>query len=169
MTDNARPQVRVLVCGNIDRCDDGAAIWAAREMQAGAADGALAGVDVRQCGQLDVIHVLDLSQGVPLVIIDCAAGVDGGRIVTLPLDELLANPRGPAPHSSHALPIDQVLGLARALSDGPIDGLFVGIGGVDFGFGRTFSTAVRKALPEYISAIGAAIERLAAQPATAGA
>jgi hydrogenase maturation protease len=160
--------VRVLVCGNVDRCDDGAAIWAATEMLA-AIETQLGQADVRQCGQLDVIDVLDLGPGVPLVIIDCTVGVTAGEIVTLPFDELLAHPRGPSPHSSHALPIDQVIGLARTLSDRQIDGLFVGIGGVDFGFGRTFSTPVRKALPAFIAAIAAAIEHLAAQPVGAGA
>ncbi|HLB43857.1 MAG TPA: hydrogenase maturation protease [Candidatus Limnocylindrales bacterium] len=169
MTTPAPTLVRLLVCGNVDRCDDGAAIWAAHELLADATAEYGLELDVHQCGQLDVVQVLDLGSGVPLVIIDCATGVDAGEVVTLPLDDLLAHPRGPSPHSSHALPIDQVLGVARQLSEAPIDGLFVGVGGADFGFGRTFSTPVRKALPAFIAAITAAIERLAGQPVPVGA
>jgi Ni,Fe-hydrogenase maturation factor len=77
--------------------------------------------------------------------------------VTITFDELLANPRGPAPRSSHALPIDQVLGLTRLLADAPVEGLFVGIGGEDFGLGEDLSPKVREALPAYARAIGAAI------------
>lgn len=166
---HAEPTVRVLVCGNIDRCDDGAAIWAASVLAPGLHDESDRQIDVRQCGQLDVVQVLDLGSGVPLVIIDTTVGVAAGEIVTVPLDQLLAQPQGPAPHSSHALPIDQVLGIARQVSEAPIDGLFVGIGGTDFGFGRFLSTSVRKALPAYIAAINAAIDRLAPEPAAAEA
>ena len=62
--------------------------------------------------------------------------------------------------SSHALPIDQVLGIARELVDGGIDGLFVGIGGADFGYGEALSPAVRAALPAFTEAISAAIDSL---------
>lgn len=168
MNDATTPAVRLLVCGNIDRCDDGAAIWAASALLPGLGGAENRLVESHQCGMLDVEQVLDLGDGAALVIIDCAIGVAAGEIVTVPFDELLAHPRGPAPHSSHALPIDQVLGVARELSDAPIDGLFVGIGGADFGFGRSLSTPVRRALPDFVSAINVAINRLAIQPGIVG-
>jgi len=133
--------VWLLCCGNADRRDDGAALVATR------------GLAATQCGQLDIDHLLAAPAGVPIVICDAAAGVAPGVVVTKTFDELLANPRGPAPHSSHALPIDQVIGIARALADKPIDGLFVGIGGADFGFGCGLSPAVEAALPEFRAAI----------------
>jgi hydrogenase maturation protease len=169
MIDAPPPAVRVLVCGNLDRCDDGAAIWAAAALAP--VDGSQDGrpVDIQHVGQLDVVQMLDLGAGVPLVIIDTTVGVAAGEIVTVPLDRLLVQPRGPAPHSSHALPIDQVIGIARELSAAPIDGLFVGIGGADFGFGRFLSTPVRRALPDYIAAISAAIDQLAVHPAAVDA
>jgi len=133
--------VWLLACGNADRRDDGAALLATR------------GLPATQCGQLDIDHLLAAPAGVPIVICDAAVGVAPGFVVTKTFDELLANPRGPAPHSSHALPIDQVIGVARALSTQPIDGLFVGIGGADFGYGRGLSPAVEAALPEFRAAI----------------
>jgi hydrogenase maturation protease len=131
----------LLCCGNADRRDDGAALLATR------------GLPGTQCGQLDIDHLLAAPPGVPIIICDATVGVAPGRVVTLSFDELLANPRGPAPHSSHALPIDQVIGVARALSHNPIDGLFVGIGGADFGFGQGLSPAVEAALPDFRAAI----------------
>jgi hydrogenase maturation protease len=147
MTRSGRPATSawLLACGNVDRRDDGAALAATR------------GLDATACGQLDIDDLLAAPAGRPIVICDAAAGVEAGRVVTLRFDELLANPHGPAPHSSHALPIDQVIGVARAVAGRPIDGLFVGIGGVDFGFGEGLSAPVAAGLP----AFRAAIERVA--------
>jgi hydrogenase maturation protease len=141
MTTDPLATVWLLACGNVDRRDDGAALLATR------------GLPATQCGQLDIDHLLSAPAGVPIVICDAAAGVAPGVVVTKTFDELLANPRGPSPHSSHALPIDQVIGVARALSTKPIDGLFVGIGGADFGYGPGLSPAVEAALPEFRAAI----------------
>jgi hydrogenase maturation protease len=135
----------LLVCGNADRRDDGAALVATR------------GLDATACGQLDIDHILAAPAERPIVICDAASGVEAGRVVTLTFDELLANPRGPSPHSSHALPIDQVIGVARAIAGRSIEGVFVGIGGADFGFGKGLSAPVAAQLP----AFRAAIERVA--------
>ena len=151
MSGDTPSSVHVLACGNTDRRDDGAAVWAT----AGGEHVA------RTYGQLDIEQLLDVPAGTPIVVADTAVGIAPGRVVTLTFDELLANPRGPAPHSSHALPIDQVIGVARQLAAGPVDGLFVGIGGSDFGFGPTPSAAVLEALPEFAAAIDAAVRRLA--------
>ena len=167
MTGRDETVARLLVCGNIDRCDDGAAIWAAAALLPGLREEGLRGVDARRCGQLDIEHLLEAAS-VPLIIVDTAIGIAPGTVVTLTFDELVSVKRGPAPSSSHALPIDQVVGVARQLSDAPIDGLFVGIGGSDFGFGRSLSTPVRKALPEFLAAINAAIDSYDRQPTRAG-
>ena len=166
MTGRDENVARLLVCGNIDRCDDGAAIWAAAALLPGLREEGLRGVDARRCGQLDIEHLLEAAS-VPLIIVDTAIGIAPGTVVTLTFDELVSGKRGPAPSSSHALPIDQVVGVARQLSDAPIDGLFVGIGGSDFGFGRSLSTPVRRAMAGFIAAIGAAIDTLAAHPVPA--
>jgi hydrogenase maturation protease len=108
---------------------------------------------VTVCGQLEIDHLLGAPAGRRIVICDAAAGVEPGQVVTLTFDELLANPHGPAPHSSHALPIDQVIGVSRALSQAPVDGVFVGVGGADFGFGEGLSAQVTAALPQFRAVI----------------
>jgi hydrogenase maturation protease len=155
---------RLLVCGNLDRCDDGAAIVAAEALLPSLREQGRRRVDVRRCGQLDIEDLLDVPPDTPLLIVDTAVGVPAGTIVTRTFDQLVDQPHGPAPHSSHALPIAQVVGVARQLADVPIDGLFVGIGGADFGFGESLSAPVRAALPEFIAAIGAAIGGLTDMP-----
>lgn len=154
---------RLLVCGNVDRQDDGAAIWAASGLVHSLLDEMH--VDVRRCGQLDIEDLLD-GMGRPLVIADAAVGVPPGAIVTVTFDDLTKRDSGATPHSSHALPIAQVLGVARRLADEPIDGVFVGIGGADFGFGRQLSPAVRAALPQFTEAISDAFRVAVAWPVT---
>ena len=155
-----RPQVRVLVCGNVDRCDDGAAIWAIGHLLPGKSAEDLPGIEVVHCGQLNVDDLIDGGAGAPVLIVDTAVGIAPGRVVTLDFDALLAHPKQIAPHSSHALPIDQVIGVARELSDAPVDGLFVGIGASDLGYGQKLSRAVRESMGEFVVAIEKALMRL---------
>jgi hydrogenase maturation protease len=156
-----RGWTRLLVCGNVDRRDDGAAIWAVAAYLDEFGDDCR--VEVRRCGQLDIEDLLDAA-GQPLVIVDAAIGASPGTVVTIPLDSLLEQTSCPTPHSSHALPIGQVLGVARELANAPIDGVFVGVGGVDFGFGRSLSTEVRATLRDFSAAIASAINDQVGQP-----
>ena len=155
------PAVRVLVCGNVDRRDDGAAIWAISHLLPNRSADELPGLKVVQCGQLDVDDLVHGGSGSPVLIVDTAVGVAPGQVVTLDFDSLLAHPRPIAPHSSHALPIDQVIGIARELVDGPVDGLFVGIGARDLGYGSKLSRPVREQMGEFVVAIEKALMRLA--------
>ena len=159
----ARPPIRLLVCGSVDRRDDGAAIWAAAHLLPGPSREQLPGLDVHRCGQLDIDDLVDDGRGAPVVIIDAAVGVPPGKVVTLTFDELLSRRHAAAPHSSHALPISQVIGVAREMSDGPVDGLFVGIGAGDLGFGRSLSKPVRESMGEFVVAIHKALMRVASQ------
>ncbi len=156
---NPEPRIRLLVCGTADRGDDGAALVAAATLLPTLDAFDRSALEVRRCGQLDVEDLLDLSPGVVGLILDTAVGVAPGCIVRIPFAELLAPVGKPAPRSSHALPIDQVLGLAAALDRMP-EGVFVGIGGRRFGFGQPLSRVVRAALPAYRDAILAEIENL---------
>jgi len=156
-----RPPIRLLVCGNIDRCDDGAAIWAVGHLLPGTALDELPGVSVVRCEQLSVENLLDGAPGAPILIVDTAVGVRAGAVVTMSFDDLLERPKACAPHSSHALPIDQVIGISRQLSDTPVDGLFVGIGAANVGFGQTLSRQVREQMGEFVVAIHRALMRLA--------
>ena len=157
----ARPPIRLLVCGNIDRCDDGAAIWAVGHLLPGTALDELPGVSVMRCDQLNVENLIDDATGAPILLVDTAVGVRPGAVVTLTFDELLARPKNGAPHSSHALPIDQVIGVSRQLASSPIDGLLVGIGAANVGFGQTLSRPVREQIGEFVVAIHRALMRLA--------
>jgi Ni,Fe-hydrogenase maturation factor len=83
-----------------------------------------------------------------------------GEVVVRQLDELIDNPSGAAPHSSHVLPANLVLGMANVLAERPIRGYFVGIGGADFGYGDGLSAPVRRALPAFQERIVEAVIRL---------
>ena len=154
---NAAKSVHVLVCGNLDRADDGAALVAVRDLVRRRADRRR--VEFERCGELDIAHLIDLPAGQPVVIVDTAVGLRPGRVVTIPLDDLIDHPLGPVPHSSHALPINLVLGVANVLSATPLKGVFVGVGGLDFGYGSDLSAPVLRALPRFIAAREAAIEK----------
>jgi len=158
-----RPPIRLLVCGNVDRGDDGAAIWAASHLLPGSAPEDLPGIDVERCPQLDIEHLLDGGRGAQMLIVDTAIGIAAGRVVTLTFDELLARARKATPHSSHAMPIDQAIGVARELSETPVDGIFVGIGAADLGLGRSLSRPVREGMGEFVVAIQKALMRLSSQ------
>jgi hydrogenase maturation protease len=154
----AAKSVHVLVCGNPDRADDGAALCAVRSLvQRGAGRRR---VEFERCAELDINHLLELPADEPVVIVDTAIGVRPGRVVTIPLDDLIDHPLGPAPRSSHALPINLVLGVANVLTATPLKGVFVGVGGADFGYGANLSAPVRRSLPRFIAAIDAAIDTL---------
>ena len=156
-----QPALRILVCGNSDRRDDGAAIWAVRHLLPNLAFLEASGIAVTECGQLDVDDLV-AADG-PVLIVDTAVGVPPGTTVTLDFDTLLAHPKDVAPHSSHALPIDQVIGISRSLQNKPIDGLFVGIGAADVGFGTELSTPVREGMGDFVVAIELALMRLASK------
>lgn len=156
----APPCVRLLVCGTADRGDDGAAIVAAATLLPALSETQRTLLEVRRCGQLDVDDLMDMPYGVAGLIIDAAVGVAPGTIVTVSFEELAAGRGAPAPRSSHALPVSQVLALAATLGRLP-SGTFVGIGGRRFGFGQGLSRSVRASMPAYRDAIAAEIERLA--------
>lgn len=147
----AASSVRLLVCGSIDRQDDGVAVRAAElllSQQPELSDT----VDVAYCGQLDIDDVTETPPGMRLVVADAAVGPVAGAIVRRTLDELGAGTDA-VPHSSHALPIGHVLGIAAELRRAPVEGIFVGVGGASFGFGHELSPVVLEALPEFAAAL----------------
>lgn len=151
------PTVRLLVCGNADRGDDGAPLSAAAHLLPALEPALRERLEVRRCPQLDVSDIVDVPAGEACVIVDAVVGVEPGAIVSLTLPELASHAGGVTPRSSHALPIDQVLGIAEAVRGGLPAGQFVGIGGLWFGFGAMQSRAVRAALPKLEAAIRAAV------------
>lgn len=153
-------RVQVLVCGEELRGDDGAAIRAAEMLP----DDVRALAEVLEVGQLSVEALLDVPAGVAVIVADAAVGVAAGEVVTLPLARL-AHPggSGAAPASSHSLPPDQVVALAREMRGSPPRGVFVGIGGAEFGFGERLSAAVEAGLPAFAAVIAAEVRRLATE------
>jgi hydrogenase maturation protease len=148
--------VRVLVCGERLRGDDGAAVLAAEALD----QATLALAVVVEVGQLSVEALLDVPEGAAVIVVDAAAGVAVGKVVIVPLADIAGRSAAASPASSHSLPPDQVLALAEELRGSPFRGVFVGIGAAEFGFGEDLSPAVAAGLPAFTAALAAAIRRL---------
>ncbi len=165
MTHLAPPSVRLLVCGNADRGDDGAALSAVATLLPAMPTALLERLEVRRCGQLRVEDLLEVTAGEVVIIVDAAVGVPPGHVVTLPISDIAPTLGTAAPRSSHELPIDQVLSLAATLRPGGLPpGTFIGIGGRRFGYGRPLSRSVRLAMGGFQKAIGAELARLTHVP-----
>lgn len=165
MTHLAPPSVRLLVCGNADRGDDGAALSAVATLLPSLPAALLERLEVRRCGHLRVEDLVDVPAGEVAVVVDAAVGIAPGHVVTLPIRRIVGDATAPAPRSSHELPVDQVLGLAEIMRPGGLpDGSFVGIGGRRFGYGRPLSRSVRINMSAFQAAIAAELSRLAHVP-----
>lgn len=154
------PTLRLLVCGSADRGDDGAALNAVAHVLPRLGPEVRQHLEVRRCVQLDATDLIEVADDEACLVLDTVVGIDPGRVVELELDDL-ADRATFAPRSSHALPIDQTLGLARAVRGSLPRGLFVGIGGKWFGFGQVRSRALRDGMGAFEQAIEAAIASLA--------
>lgn len=154
------PAVRLLVCGNADRGDDGAALSAVAHVLPRLEPFLRQQLEVRRCPQLDATDLIDVRGEEACVVLDTVIGVEPGEVVELSLEEL-ATRSSVLPRSSHALPIGQVLGIAHAVRGSLPRGTFIGIGGKWFGFGELRSRALRDGMPAFERALEAAIEDLA--------
>ena len=155
------PRLRLLVCGSADRGDDGAALSAVAHVLPRLDPRILGQLEVRRCVQLDATDVIDVGDDEACLILDTVVGVNAGIVVELGFDDL-ADRGAVAPRSSHALPIDQTLGIARAIRGALPRGRFVGIGGKWFGFGAVRSRALRDGMAAFEQAVEAAILRYTA-------
>ena len=155
------PRLRLLVCGSADRGDDGAALSAVAHVLPRLDPRVLEQLEVRRCVQLDAADVIDVANDEACLILDTVVGVAAGSVVELGFDDL-ADRAAVAPRSSHALPIDQTLGVARAIRGVLPQGRFVGIGGKWFGFGPVRSRALRDGMAGFEHAVEAAILRYTA-------
>jgi hydrogenase maturation protease len=155
--------VWLVVCGETERGDDAVGPIAV----AGLPRALLCRCEIRRGAALDVQALLDVPPDAGCVVVDAAVGIEPGAVVVVPLDRLgrLSGSGfgGASPRSSHELPVDQVLGLARVLRERLPDGSFVGVGAASAGFGAPLSPAVEAALPALRAAIAAEIERLTAE------
>jgi Ni,Fe-hydrogenase maturation factor len=153
--------VHVLVCGHRYGADSAAPLAAVGAVVASLRRGHRLPVQVVARPVLDLQHLLEIPPGAPALIVDAADGAAVGTVVTRSLDDLIDDPGGPRPHNTRQ-PAGQLLGMANVLSDAPRQGLFVGIGGADFGPGTSISPPVKEQLPTYAKAICVAIAELAA-------
>jgi hydrogenase maturation protease len=165
MTHLAPPSVRLLVCGNADRGDDGAALSAVATLLPTLPAPLLERLEVRRCGQLRVEDLLDVPAGEVAIVVDAAINIPPGHVVSMPISDIAPALGTAAPRSSHDLPIDQVLNLAATMRTGGLpSGSFIGIGGRRFGYGRPLSRSVRLAMPGFQRAIASELARLAHVP-----
>lgn len=162
------PVVRLVVCGNADRGDDGVALAAAATMLPELPPDLAPKLEVRRSPELRTEDLIDLPEGVRVLIIDAVVGLPPGDIVRMPLGELVAHPAF-TPRSSHQLPIDLVVGLAGVIRRAPIPGVFVGLAGHRFGYGTPLSKSARNALPAFRAAIVDELVRLTAEAEAATA
>jgi Ni,Fe-hydrogenase maturation factor len=116
---NPPRRVRLLVCGNAERADDGAALVAVAALLPTLPRNVLAAVDVRRCNELSIEDFVDVPDGCGCVVVDTVVGIPAGSVVTIPLADLAGHDAGgaPAPRSSHVLPIGHVLGIASVLRE----------------------------------------------------
>lgn len=165
MTQLAPPSVRLLVCGNADRGDDGAALSAVATLLPSLPAAMLERLEVRRCGHLRVEDLTEVPEGQVAVVVDAAVGIAPGHVVTMPIRDIIADPDAPTPRSSHELPVDQVLGLAQVMRPGGLPaGTFIGIGGRRFGYGRPLSRSVRLNMTAFQAAIATELSRLTNVP-----
>ncbi|MHB8960839.1 MAG: hypothetical protein ACYDAN_14600, partial [Candidatus Limnocylindrales bacterium] len=100
MTHLAPPSVRLLVCGNAERGDDGAALSAVATLLPTLSAPLLERIEVRRCGQLRVEDLLDVTPCEVVVIVDAAVGVPPGHVITLPVADIAPLLGTAAPRSS---------------------------------------------------------------------
>ena len=155
------PTVRIIVCGNADRGDDGVDLATVATLLPTLPPDLQTELEVRRCLELHVEDLVDLPHGVECVILDAVAGPEPGEIVRLTLRELTERPTF-TPRSSHELPIHLVVALAGIVRDEPVAGAFIGLAGHRFGYGTPLSRVVRAAIPAYREAIASELRCLAA-------
>ena len=153
------PIVRLVICGNADRGDDGIALTAAATLLPALSPELCSKLQVRRCPELRTEDLLDLPEGMQALIVDAVIGLPPGEIVRVPLAELAARSTF-TPRSSHQLPIDLVVGLAGVMRKRPVPGMFLGLSGHRFGYGTPLSRATRSALPAFRAAIESELERM---------
>jgi hydrogenase maturation protease len=161
------PGIRLVVCGNTDRGDDGLALQAAASLVSALSTAVRAAVDIRWRAELRVEDLLDIRPGDRCLILDAVSGARPGQVVVLPLDRL-GDQRSFSPRSSHELPIGLVVGLAETLRAAPLQGTFLGLGGARWGFGDAPSPAALAGLPAFQAAIEDELVRSLVSAASAG-
>ncbi|MCS6963289.1 hydrogenase maturation protease [Thermoflexus sp.] len=133
-----RPLLALIGLGNAWRRDDGVGLWVAEQIQARN----LQGLKVAPLSIPDPVALARAWEGARIVwIVDAVrAGRPPGTVLRLRWDRL------PDPQerwcSTHGIPIQEAIPLARALGDPPASITVYGIVGRDFGHGEGFTPEV---------------------------
>ena len=85
LTHLAPPSVRLLVCGNADRGDDGAALSAVATLLPSLPTALLERLEVRRCGHLRVEDLTDIPANEVAIVVDAAVGIAPGQVVSMPV------------------------------------------------------------------------------------
>ena len=159
LADRARmTRVRVIALGNEMACDDGAALEAARRLEARRpADRGRSSPGVRAPGLLDL-----LDPAVPTVLVDVVR-IEGaiGHVIEMPLAEVASAAVDRDAVSSHAFGVAASLRLAGALERPLPPGIFIGIAGRCFDPGDTLDPEVASCIDDLVDAAAAAADALA--------
>ena len=159
------PSVRLFVCGTADRGDDGAALSAVATLLPSLPSALLEHLEVRRCGHLRAEDILGMPSGEFAVVVDAAIGVPPGHVVAVPIRTLGDIAGGPMPRSFQESGLEAVFAAAHAETpDAMPEGVFVGIGGRRFGYGRPLSRSVRLAMSSFREVIATELARLANVP-----
>jgi hydrogenase maturation protease len=152
-------RVTVFVCGEPMRGDDAVGVAIADTLPATTAR--LAEIRVLGAVMPDDLVAADG----PVIVVDAVVGPPPGELVDLPLATLAARPGPIGTASSHAIPLPAVIGLAQALTDGRLEGRFLGVAGGGWSHGAPLSPAVRAAVPVAVRHLAHWIRVLAHDPA----
>jgi hydrogenase maturation protease len=148
----------VFACGETLRGDDGvahAAVDAPTQRDTGTSS-------VRHVSSLGPEDLAGLGEGSTSIIVDAVIGVPPGEIVRMDLLEL-PHATTVRPTSSHQLPLDMIVGLAKLMGWKP-RGVFLGVGGLDFTHGASLSPELRRVVPTLGEAIATEIARARLMP-----
>lgn len=156
----SNPTIRVVVCGDADGGDAGAALSAAATLLPTLSTELGSRLEIRRRGELRVDDLADLPLDERCVIIDAVTGIAPGEVLVVPLDPDADWPDG-TPRSTHEMPIDVVLAIAAIIRGRPVQGVFVGLGGHRWGYGTPLSRSARAAMPAFRTAIAQELTRLA--------
>lgn len=147
--------LKIIVLGNTQAGDDGAAVAAAKQLALGNSNNTQLILAGRPgTGLLDL---LEGEQGVILLDVTRGSGAPG-QITQLPLERLTEQLQPTSQTSSHGFGPTEVLSLGKALGTELPDGYFIGIEGKQFEPGETLSQQVQCKMPSYVDTIQALMD-----------
>ena len=138
----------VLVCGDPQRGDDGAALEAVERLPRRLRSA----IRIRACSKLEPGQLVAALLSGPCLVLDTVRGIPPGSLVEVPLTRLLTGD-GAGCGSTRAMQMPIVVGLAAALGAPLSSGAFLGIGGATFAAGDRMSPEVDAHLDAYVTAI----------------